>query len=191
MIENAFQQSLSWSRQGIDIRIAVNISSRNLHNEDFIPHIYKLLEKYKVAPSNIVFEITESAAMIDPDYSLSTLNRITELGIGISLDDYGTGYSSLSYIKKLPIEELKIDQSFIFNLDSDEDNAIIVYSTIQMAHNLGLTVIAEGVETFEILEILKIIGCDLIQGFYFSRPLPNLEFLEWLTAHNKKYNISL
>lgn len=191
VIDSAFQQSINWSRLGIDIRIAVNISSRNLHNEDFIPHICNLLEKYKIAPSNIVFEITESAAMIDPEYSLRTLNRITELGIGISLDDYGTGYSSLSYIRKMPIEELKIDQSFIRNLDTDEDNAVIVYSTIQMAHNLGLTVIAEGVETDEILEILKIIGCDLIQGFYFSRPLPSREFMDWLATHNKNYNIGL
>jgi EAL domain-containing protein (putative c-di-GMP-specific phosphodiesterase class I) len=119
--------------------------------------------------------------MSDPDYALEIIRRLSKMGIRFSIDDFGTGYSSLSYLKKLPIHEIKIDKSFVMDMLENENDAVIVRATIELAHNLGLKVVAEGVENAETLEALRNLGCDVIQGFYFSQPLSAKDFDEkWL-----------
>ncbi len=128
----------------------------------------------------LCLEITESALMEDPALAQSTLRKLRELGIATSIDDYGTGYSSLAYIKQLSVNELKIDRGFVSGMEADQRNAAIVRSTIELGHNLGLTVVAEGVETEHELEQLRRFGCDAAQGFLFARPMPAAEFELWL-----------
>jgi len=122
--------------------------------------------------------------MADPEKTIKKLSAIDKMGARISIDDYGTGYSSLSYLKKLPVDELKIDKSFVMQMDKDENDAIIVRSTIDLAHNLGLKVVAEGVENQEILDLLSELGCDVAQGFYLSRPMPSDQVEQWVFNHD-------
>jgi EAL domain-containing protein (putative c-di-GMP-specific phosphodiesterase class I) len=127
-------------------------------------------------------EITESMIMSDPARALATVTRLSALGVGLSVDDFGTGYSSLANLKRLPIQELKIDRSFVSPMLVDESDLIIVRSTINLGHDLGLKVIAEGVEDEPTLRRLALLGCDLAQGFHLSRPLPGDEFIDWMTS---------
>jgi EAL domain-containing protein (putative c-di-GMP-specific phosphodiesterase class I) len=120
--------------------------------------------------------------MEDPAKALAALERLHQLGIRLAIDDFGTGYSSLAYLKKLPVQELKIDRSFVLNMAEDLDDAAIVRSTIELAHNMGLRVVAEGIETREIYQQLRVLGCDEAQGYFMSRPLPATEMEEWLEA---------
>jgi EAL domain-containing protein (putative c-di-GMP-specific phosphodiesterase class I) len=133
-----------------------------------------------VAPEQVELEITESVIMVEPARALETLTRLSRMGIFLSIDDFGTGYSSLSYLKKLPVNAVKIDKSFVIHMTEDPDDAQIVRSTIELAHNLGLKVIAEGVETREVWDQLLALGCDEAQGYYMSRPLPAQEMTRWL-----------
>jgi EAL domain-containing protein (putative c-di-GMP-specific phosphodiesterase class I) len=128
-----------------------------------------------------MIEITESALMLDPDRALEILTHLHDLGVGIAIDDFGTGYSSLAYLKRLPVDEIKIDRSFITTLASDDDDAAIVRSIIQLAHNLGLTTVAEGVEDAESWAMLTEMGCDAVQGYYLSRPLSPEKCGLWLS----------
>ena len=127
-----------------------------------------------------VLEITESSIMDDPQRAEHTLNRLSERGFKLSIDDFGTGYSSLAYLKRLPVDELKIDKSFVMGMEAGEDDAMIVRSTIDLAHNLGLGVVAEGVENADVLEQLRALSCDEAQGYHIGRPLPVDGFLAWL-----------
>jgi EAL domain-containing protein (putative c-di-GMP-specific phosphodiesterase class I) len=133
-----------------------------------------------VPAQSLVLEITESALIADPLHARAVLDELAAMGVQLSIDDFGTGYSSLSYLKRLPIQEIKIDRSFVVNLTSSEEDAIIVRSTVDLANNLGLRVVAEGVETSEVLGYLRAIGCDIAQGFHLGRPLPAAEFDVWL-----------
>jgi len=126
------------------------------------------------------FEITESAMMVDPGRALDILNALGAMGIRLSIDDFGTGYSSLAYLKQLPVAELKIDKSFIFSMATNDNDAVIVRSTIDLAHNIGLRVVAEGVEDHQTYEMLSSLGCDSVQGYYISQPMPPEEFIRWL-----------
>ena len=134
-------------------------------------------------------EITESVMMTNPTKSIDILHQLDELGIEIAVDDFGTGYSSLAYLKKLPLSKLKIDKSFIMDMMEDDNDAMIVRSTIDLAHNLGMQVIAEGIEEKEMLELLEILGCELGQGYYISRPKGEDDFQQWVVEHNPtKFN---
>jgi EAL domain-containing protein (putative c-di-GMP-specific phosphodiesterase class I) len=133
-----------------------------------------------VAPEGLELEITESVIMFDPGRALQILTQLSHMGIALSIDDFGTGYSSLSYLKKLPVNAVKIDKSFVLHMTDDPNDAQIVRSTIELAHNLGLKVIAEGVETREVWDQLLALGCDEGQGYYMSRPLPAPEMTQWL-----------
>jgi EAL domain-containing protein (putative c-di-GMP-specific phosphodiesterase class I) len=139
-----------------------------------------LLRKYRVAPEWIWIEITESAIMDDPNHAIETLDRLHALGIRLSIDDFGTGYSSLSYLKRMPVDELKIDKSFVMGMFDHKDDETIVRSTIDLGHNMGLKVVAEGVESEAMLLRLKDLRCDLAQGFHLSRPLPPAKLEAWL-----------
>jgi EAL domain-containing protein (putative c-di-GMP-specific phosphodiesterase class I) len=135
-----------------------------------------------VAARHLCLEVTESAIMEDPAHALASLQALHEMGVQLSIDDFGTGYSSLAYLKKLPVQELKIDRSFVMNLDADDNDLNIVRSTIGMAHHMGLKVVAEGVETESVAAKLKTLGCDGAQGYLFSRPLNADDFQVWAVA---------
>ena len=161
------------------LRISVNLSTRDLLDLDFPARLDVLLAKHNVTPEGFCLEITESAIMDDPQRAESTLKCLSERGFKLSIDDFGTGYSSLAYLKRLPVDELKIDKSFVMGMERDPDDAKIVRSTIDLAHNMGLSVVAEGVENFEIWHLLREQNCDEAQGYYMSKPLPIEAFKSW------------
>jgi diguanylate cyclase (GGDEF)-like protein len=171
---------------GTHIRIAINLSTRDLLDIDFPARLETILAKHAISADAFCLEITESAIMDDPQRAQATLNRLSELGFKLSIDDFGTGYSSLAYLKRLPVDELKIDKSFVMNMEKDEDDAKIVRSTIDLAHNLGLTVVAEGVENGLIWSKLRDLSCDEAQGYFMSKALPASEFVIWCTGWNSE-----
>ena len=161
------------------LRIAINLSTRDLLDLEFPQHLSHLMQAYRVEASAFCLEITESAIMDDPQRAEATLNKLAELGFKLSIDDFGTGYSSLAYLKRLPVNELKIDKSFVMGMEKDESDEKIVRSTIDLAHNLGLSVVAEGVENQAILDRLTALGCDEAQGYFISKPIPHDTFVAW------------
>jgi len=182
VIKEACEQGVRWMKAGYKLhKISVNLSARQLKDEN-LPNLIEDTMKATGMPANMLgIELTESAIIIDPDVALIRLQRIKELGVSLSLDDFGTGYSSLSYLKRFPIDTLKIDQAFVRDVKIDHEDAALVKAIIAMAHGLGMDVIAEGVEVQEQLEFLGANGCDSIQGFLFSRPLPAAEMELMLT----------
>lgn len=165
--------------QGLPLRVSVNLSTRDLLDPELSHRLAEILVRHGVAASAFCLEITESAIMDDPQRAEAMLNRLSEQGFKLSIDDFGTGYSSLAYLKRLPVDELKIDKSFVMGMETGEDDAMIVRSTIDLAHNLGLTVVAEGVETAAIQDRLRALACDEAQGYHIARPLPVDDFLAW------------
>lgn len=182
VLDTAIRQCARWRQAGMGLSVSVNISAVDLNQGSLVDRVRSLLEAHRLPPGSLCLEITESAAMEDPDSALSRLAALRELGVRLSIDDYGTGYSSLAHLKKLPVQELKIDKSFVLELDRNEDDQTIVRSTIDLAHSIGLEVVAEGVESERILWQLREWGVDLAQGFHISRPLPAAAFLEWLQS---------
>ncbi|MDP3845902.1 MAG: EAL domain-containing protein [Pseudomonas sp.] len=180
VIRTALAQIRVWQSEGLQLKTAVNISALDLLNPDFAAFITSQLQEHQVDPASLVVEITESAVMADPALAMQQLEELRRLGVKLSIDDYGTGYSSMAQLKRLPVHELKIDQSFISDLLSNPDDEIIVRSTIELAHNMGLKVVAEGVETQAVLEQLDRLGCDIAQGYLLSKPLAPAAFAEWL-----------
>jgi diguanylate cyclase (GGDEF)-like protein len=180
VLEQAVAQCARWRQAGRELTVSVNLSVRNLLDPDLPSLIGDLLSLYSLAPEALQLEITESMLMSDPDRSLVTLTRLNQLGVGLSVDDYGTGYSSLANIRRLPIDELKIDRSFVSPMLSDESDLIIVRSTINLGHDLGLKVVAEGVEDEATLHRLAGLGCDFAQGYHFSKPLAPAAFDAWI-----------
>jgi len=135
-----------------------------------------------VPASKLVLEITETSVMSDAVYAMQVLNRLSTMGLTLAIDDFGTGYSSLSYLKRLPVDEVKIDKSFVLNMQEDENDAVIVRSIVDLARNLGLRVVAEGVETTSTWDALRVMGCDIAQGYVISRPLPADQLSAWLAT---------
>ncbi len=175
IIESAVNTINQWSKDEHNIKIAINISTHTLMDPNFINQVKKRIPDFSIS-RKLIFEITESLFLSDHEYIFDTLTRLRSLGIELSIDDFGTGYSSLSRLKRLPVNELKIDQLFIRDMMTNFDDQIIVKSIIDLAHNLGLSVVAEGVETQEILEQLKEMGCDIAQGYLIAKPMPAMEF---------------
>jgi len=172
ILEQAIAQQSQWIEQGIHISIGVNLSMLDLTDPSFPSEVRHKLIGHQAAKKLMTLEVTESAFMNFPDIALQVIRELSELGFRISIDDYGTGYSSLSYLQDMPVDELKIDQSFVFNMLENKKSEAIVRSTIELAHNLGLEVVAEGVETTTVAARLKELGCDLGQGFGLARPMP-------------------
>jgi diguanylate cyclase (GGDEF)-like protein len=184
VLRKSIQQLSQWRRMEPDLHVAVNLSVRLLTGgEEICDAIAALLDEYDVPPRSLELEITESSIMDDPVRAIGLLTRLSEMGIGLSIDDFGTGYSSMSYLKRLPVDALKIDKSFVLGMQVDENDAIIVRSIIDLGRNLGMHVIAEGVETDELCAALKSMGCDVAQGFGISRPLPAPKLGAWMLAH--------
>ena len=176
------QAAREWKRLqsvGMTLTLSVNLSTRDLLDPDLPAKFEERLVRHAVPAEAFCLEITESAIMDDPERALATLARLHALGFRLSIDDFGTGYSSLAYLKRLPVDELKIDRSFVLSMERDLDDARIVRSTIDLAHGLGMTVVAEGVENAQVWELLRALHCDEAQGFHMSRPLPPAEFERW------------
>ncbi|KIG03203.1 putative bifunctional diguanylate cyclase/phosphodiesterase [Caballeronia concitans] len=178
--DKALAQCAAWRAEGIELAVSVNVSARELILSSLPEMFQGLLEKHGVAPDRLWIEITESAIMDDPNHAIETLDRLHALGIRLSIDDFGTGYSSLSYLKRMPVDELKIDKSFVMGMTHHKDDETIVRSTIDLGHNMGLKVVAEGVENEAMMQRLNALGCDLAQGFHLSRPLPPAKLAQWL-----------
>nr|WP_315463878.1 EAL domain-containing protein [uncultured Rhodoferax sp.] len=168
---------------GRPLRVAINLSTRDLLDHDFPAKLEALMHRHNAAPQDFCLEITESAIMDDPLRAQATLNHLSARGFKLSIDDFGTGYSSLAYLKRLPVNELKIDKSFVMGMENDESDAKIVRSTIDLAHNLGLSVVAEGVENQAILDKLVELQCDEAQGYFMSKPIPLPDFIAWRAKH--------
>ena len=178
-----FEAAARWQAQpqarALGVRVSVNLSTRDLLDPDLSHRLDDILQRHGVAATAFCLEITESAIMDDPQRAEAMLNRLAQQGFRLSIDDFGTGYSSLAYLRRLPVQELKIDKSFVMGMQSAEGDAMIVRSTIDLAHNLGLSVVAEGVESADILEHLRRLQCDEAQGYHISRPLPLDDYLAW------------
>ncbi|ELQ14615.1 hypothetical protein B1F73_20665 [Pseudomonas syringae] len=183
VIEDAIRQLAEWRQRGLVLQVSVNISADDLLGDDLVGYVMKLLKQYALPAEQLVFEITESAVMSEPEKALIVLHRLRDCGISLSVDDFGTGYSSLAHLKRLPVQELKIDQSFVRNLDETSEDAVIVRSTIEMSHNLGLKVVAEGVEYQHSLDLLRRWHCDTAQGYLISRPLTASAFEAWIATY--------
>jgi diguanylate cyclase (GGDEF)-like protein len=179
VLDGAFRQCAEWRARGLEIGVSVNVSVRDLHTADFLRGVTDLLKRHAVDATRICLEVTESAVMEDPSHALEVLHRLHELGFQLAIDDFGTGYSSLAYLKRLPVDELKIDKSFVRGLGGDGDDAAIVRATIDLAHVMGLSVTAEGVEDEAVLATLRRLGCDRAQGYFISPPLKSEELEEW------------
>ena len=183
VLELAAEQLAAWHAAGLPISVAVNLSASDLLDADLPERIMALLSEHSVPVNALELEITESVLMIDPERACGLLDVLHGLGLRVSVDDYGTGYCSLAYLRDLPVDELKIDRSFISGLGQDPRSDAIVSSTIELAHALSLSVIAEGVEDEHVLSALRAFGCDSAQGFHFSRPVPAAEFAVWARSH--------
>ena len=185
VLEAALRQQHDWRRLGLEVPVAVNLSMRDLHDYSLAEVVAGLLAQFGVRAGGLRVEITESSLMSDPQRALQTLVRLREMGVHVSIDDFGTGYSSLAYLKQLPVEELKIDRSFVRDLAVDSSDLAIVRSTIDLAHHLGLSVVAEGVEDEPTLELLRTVGCETAQGYLFSRPLSGTQMTRWLVERSQ------
>jgi diguanylate cyclase len=166
--------------QGIDLKISVNLSTRDLLDQNLPEKFCEILARHKLSPASFCLEITESAIMDDPVRAQLTLERLHAMGVDLSIDDFGTGYSSLAYLKRLPVDELKIDKSFVLNMENDIGDTKIVRSTIDLGHNMGLRVVAEGIENEAVWRLLVALGCDQGQGYFMSRPIPGEQMAAWI-----------
>ena len=180
LMERAVRECSAWLKSGIPLRISFNVSAHDLLNRDLPNLLRAVLESHEVPAEMICVELTESSLMDDPVNAQSTLSKLRELGVELAIDDYGTGYSSLAYIKNLPVNELKIDRAFVMNMTSHKEDIAIVRSTVELGHNLGLRVVAEGVENEAEMELLRQIGCNEAQGYFIGRPMPAEEIGAWL-----------
>jgi EAL domain-containing protein (putative c-di-GMP-specific phosphodiesterase class I) len=179
VLEQALRQITAWDRRhsrARDVSISVNVSTVQLTAPSLISDVRSAIERTGIAPSRVVLEITEGSLAKDPERTIEVLERLRELGLRIAIDDFGTGYCALAYLQDLPVDELKLDRSFAARINADVRSAAIVRSTIELAHALGLRVVAEGVEDRQTLEAIESFGCDSAQGFYFSPPVPAAAF---------------
>jgi diguanylate cyclase (GGDEF)-like protein len=186
VIEAACKQARTWRDSGLRMRVAINLSAHQMRQDDLADRIADALRRHRIHPSLLTCEITESAAMEDTGTTQETFRRLGELGAHLSIDDFGTGYSSLSYLRQLPAEELKIDMSFVKDVDRSPDARAVVDAVVRLAHALGLKVVAEGVETPRQQQVLVELGCDELQGFLFAKPMTARALLLWALADRSK-----
>jgi diguanylate cyclase (GGDEF)-like protein len=172
----------AWRAEGIDIGVAVNLSTRSLHDADLVEEVTRLLRRHDVPSSRLTLEVTEGSVMADPTRAVALLHELRDLGVRLSVDDFGTGYSSLSYLKRLPVQEVKIDRSFVTGLQDGGEDVAIVRAIVDLGRHLGLEVVAEGVEDRDTWDLLASMGCDLVQGWHLSRPMPPDQLPSWMRA---------
>jgi diguanylate cyclase (GGDEF)-like protein len=190
VIESVLQQWREWADLGIRIPIAINVSARSLLDQELPDQVEAQLRRWDVPPAFLRMELTESFMMGDSGRTSQVLDALADVGVGLSIDDFGTGYSSLSYLKRLPIEEIKIDRSFVMQMHVDANDFMIVRATVDLGRNLGLRVVAEGVEDLATFDRLAEFGCDEAQGYYISRPLSAVEFTRWLSVRNLELEVA-
>ncbi len=189
VVSNALRKFRHWHAKDRSLRLSVNLSMKDIQDSTFVAWLKGQFEVLKVDPRCMNIEITESSMMTDSKRALAVIKQLHEMGVTFSIDDFGTGFSSLSYLKQLPSNSIKIDRSFVHDMLTDDNDAVIVRSTIDLAHNMGKTVIAEGVESQEVLDILEILGCDYIQGYYLCAPLPENQVEEWMLKERVPINM--
>jgi diguanylate cyclase len=183
VLHTALDQVGAWGAEFDALAMAVNVSARNLGRPDFADTVLAALERAGVAPDRLVIEITETALLADPEVAAEVLARVAAAGVRVSIDDFGRGQTSLGYLSTLPLHELKIDRSFVADLPDNPGHAAIVRSVVELGHNLGLQVVAEGVETQAVVAVLTSTGCDIVQGFLLARPMSPDQLPAWLGAH--------
>ena len=186
VIDKSLAQIVSWRRAGLNIGVAINVSARDLVYEDLPSFVDDKLLEHGLGADRITLEVTESAVMDDPKRACEALKRLAKLGVRLSVDDFGTGYSSLAQLKRMPVQEMKIDKSFVLELPTNPNDTVIVRSTINLAHSMGLEVVAEGIEDAQTLSLLQGWGCDFGQGYFLSKPLPAPQLEAWLRGHSQK-----
>ena len=179
VLDEALRANAEWRRQGVDLGLAVNLSAMDLMDADLPDYLHDCLQRHGVPAHKLILEVTEGALMRDVEYAIRMLQRLRDGGMRLAIDDFGTGYSSLAQLKRMPVDELKIDKSFVMQLVDGSDDAVIVRSTIELGHNMGLSVIAEGVEDDNAMALLRSYRCDMVQGYLFSPPLEEGELLDW------------
>jgi EAL domain-containing protein (putative c-di-GMP-specific phosphodiesterase class I) len=185
VLDQALGQLRAWRDDGLDTRVAVNLSPRGLQDPLFPEGLERLLYRWDVSPSRLDLEITESTVMSNPKRAMEALEQLRLLGIGLVLDDFGTGYSSLTFLRGLPVDTIKVDRSFVENMATSRSDGVIVASLVDLAHNLGLSVIAEGVEDEVTASELVRLGCDAAQGFYLSKPRAAAEIARWMAERRR------
>ncbi len=191
VLQRALAQTATWRARGLDVPVAVNVSPRTMLDAAFVPNLEEALVANGLPGSSLTVEITETAIIEDPDRARQVIHELRARGVGVSIDDFGTGFTSLAYLKALPISEIKIDQGFVGGLlDGGADRAIVAY-TIGLAHDLGVPVVAEGVESVEVLDELRALGCDSFQGYLFARPLGVDDFDRWVVVHARRAEAEL
>ena len=183
VLQAALRQQSMWRQMGLNLSVAVNLSARNLQDGQLPNTVRQQLHAHRVEPGSLILEITESAVMDKPEEAISNLQELRNMGVRLSIDDFGTGYSSLTYLKRIPVHEVKIDRSFVMDMAAHPEDATIVRSIVDLGHNLGLHVVAEGVENQADYDLLVAAGCDMAQGYFISRPLPADKFNSWLGEH--------
>ncbi|MCW2705254.1 MAG: putative Diguanylate cyclase/phosphodiesterase, partial [Blastococcus sp.] len=176
-----------WRSAGRDLGIAVNLSARSLQDADLVDQVSRLLLRHDVPADRLTLEVTEGSVMADPARAVALLHQLRDLGVRLSVDDFGTGYSSLSYLQRLPVQEVKIDRSFVTDLDTESENVAIVRAIVDLGRHLGLEVIAEGVEDEATWKLLASMNCDLVQGWHLARPMPTGELLGWLATRDRSH----
>jgi diguanylate cyclase (GGDEF)-like protein len=185
VLDAALAACALWRAAGRDLGIAVNLSARSLQNTDVVDEVTRLLRRHDVPADRLTLEVTEGSVMADPTRAVAVLHQLRELGVRLSVDDFGTGYSSLSYLQRLPVQEVKIDRSFVAALGAENENMAIVRAIVDLGRHLGLDVVAEGVEDEATWSLLASMNCDLVQGWHLARPMPTGELLGWLTTRDR------
>ncbi len=184
-LDHSMAQAAQWHRAGMALNLAVNISAEDIGDARFDSRVASLLSRHQLPPSLLTLELTETGFIEDPARAVQMLDAIAALGVGLSIDDFGTGYSSLSHLARMPVDEMKIDRSFLQSMESDPEFATVVRSAIDMGHGLGLKVVAEGIETPAAANTLREFGCDIAQGFFYAKPMPLEAFTAWMTGKTR------
>ena len=190
VMDNASKQCAAWNKLGHKLLISINVSSNCIHDARLPVKLNEIILGNKLSPEQITLELTENIFIKDPVRSKKILDNINKMGVGISIDDFGTGYSSLAYLKQLPVNEIKIDRSFVMEMLEDDNDEVIVRTTIDLAHNLGIKVVAEGVESLAAAQKLQEFDCDYAQGFYLGRPMEVEDFIAYLEKNNSNIDLS-
>lgn len=190
VLNEALRQCALWRSKGMNVRVAVNLSARSLHDADLVTTVDSALKRWDVPAASLALEITESAIIVDPHRVMQPLAELHAMGVRFAIDDFGTGYSSLSYLQRLPIDQIKVDRSFVMDMTTNGENAVIVRSILDLAHSLGMEVVAEGVETSTIRDTLEEMGCDLIQGYHVCRPVDAEGYTKWYRHASRVHGAS-
>jgi EAL domain-containing protein (putative c-di-GMP-specific phosphodiesterase class I) len=185
VIEEAARQCAQWHREGLNVTVAVNVSPRSLVHVDLVDSVIQALARHQLPASALHIEVTESAIIARPETARQVLAQLQALGVSISIDDFGAGYTSLAHLRRMPVEVLKIDRTFIGEMLQDRSDQAIVSSVIELGHRLGVRVVAEGVEDQETLNALTLLGCDIVQGYHISRPQTAADTTTWLLGRSE------